>query len=502
MMAEFEGRTALVTGGTKGIGRAIVRDLLESGFNVVFTARSQGDVAAAAQGLSESWPGRVLGLAADVRDPKACEEVVARVVAEFEGLDLLVNNAGVGRFSPIQEMSLEDWHAQIDTNLTGVFYLSRAAIPRLKESADALDPEHRVAGGRNTFAGGAGLQRQQVRPPGHDRGHDAGPSIRGHSGQSHHAGECGHRFRGSVRRAERRGGPSPSEDVSRAVLDLLRYPGNALPSRVELRPSQPPRKSVREGAQTGDQAMSDDFRIEKDSLGEIQVPAGALYGAQTQRAVENFPISGQRFPRRFIQALGLVKRVAAVTNGELGYLNPEQAQAIADAAGEVEEGQWDAEFVVDVYQTGSGTSTNMNANEVIARRAGQILDGRRSRVHPNDHVNFGQSSNDVIPTAMYRSGQRAALEEELAPSLAEDGGGAPGKSRSLRSRPEVRSHPSHGRHPGEAGAGVRRVGSTGRAGIDEELHAAPGELAELALGGTATGTGINTHPEFADRSIG
>ncbi|MCJ7626811.1 MAG: lyase family protein, partial [Longimicrobiales bacterium] len=118
--------------------------------------------------------------------------------------------------------------------------------------------------------------------------------------------------------------------------------------------------------------MSGEFRTEKDSLGEVQVPHGVLYGAQTQRALENFQVSGQRFPRRFIQALGLVKKAAALTNGELGQLDRKLSRAIAEAAGEVEEGRWDEEFVLDVYQTGSGTSTNMNANEVIARRAGQI----------------------------------------------------------------------------------------------------------------------------------
>ena len=136
-------------------------------------------------------------------------------------------------------------------------------------------------------------------------------------------------------------------------------------------------------------AMSDGFRIEKDSLGEVRVPIGALYGAQTQRAVENFPISGQGFGRGFIQALGMLKKAAALTNQELGTLDKEIAEAIATAAGEVAAGEWDDEFVVDIYQTGSGTSTNMNANEVVAQRASQIIGGEKS-VHPNDHVNFGQ----------------------------------------------------------------------------------------------------------------
>ena len=143
--------------------------------------------------------------------------------------------------------------------------------------------------------------------------------------------------------------------------------------------------------------MSEDVRIERDSLGEVRVPSDALYGAQTQRALENFSISGQRFPRAFIAALGLVKRSAALTNGELGLLDEARAEAIATAALEVEEGIWDDQFPLDVYQTGSGTSTNMNSNEVIANRAIEILGGTRgdkSVVHPNDHVNMSQSSND------------------------------------------------------------------------------------------------------------
>ncbi|MBW3573051.1 MAG: aspartate ammonia-lyase, partial [Gemmatimonadetes bacterium] len=140
------------------------------------------------------------------------------------------------------------------------------------------------------------------------------------------------------------------------------------------------------------------FRTERDSLGEMQVPADALYGPQTQRAVENFPISGIRFPRRFIHALGTVKKAAAQANVEMGLLEAEIGEAIARAADEVIQGRLDGEFVLDVFQTGSGTSSNMNANEVIATRATQLLGGGR-RVHPNDHVNMGQSSNDVIPTA-------------------------------------------------------------------------------------------------------
>ena len=144
-------------------------------------------------------------------------------------------------------------------------------------------------------------------------------------------------------------------------------------------------------------------RIEKDSLGDVEVPAEALYGAQTQRAVDNFPISGQRFPRRFIQALGLIKQAAAQTNRDLGLLDQEKADAIIQSALRVIDGETDDDFPIDIYQTGSGTSTNMNVNEVIANLATEALGGQRGSklVHPNDHVNMSQSSNDVIPTAMH-----------------------------------------------------------------------------------------------------
>jgi len=161
-----------------------------------------------------------------------------------------------------------------------------------------------------------------------------------------------------------------------------------------------------------------EYRIEKDTMGEVKVPADAYYGAQTARAVENFPISDLRFSRSFIRALGLIKKHAAAVNAALKLLPPNIAEAIQKAAAEVTEGKWDSEFVVDIFQTGSGTSTNMNANEVIANRAVEILGGKRGdkSVHPNDHVNRGQSSNDVIPAAIHL----AALEgisRRLAPAL-------------------------------------------------------------------------------------
>jgi fumarate hydratase class II len=244
--------------------------------------------------------------------------------------------------------------------------------------------------------------------------------------------------------------------------------------------------------------MADQYRIEKDSLGEMKVPADALYGPQTQRAVENFPISGQRFGRRFIEAIGLIKGAAAETNAEQGHVDPEVARAIVAAAREVAEGKWDAQFVLDVYQTGSGTSTNMNANEVIARRATQVAGGKKT-VHPNDHVNFGQSSNDVIPTAIHVAA-RVAIENELLPALehmraaladkarAFDGTVKSGRTHLMDATP-VRLGQEFGGYATQIAKGIERV------------RRASEELEELALGGTATGTGINTDPRFARATI-
>jgi len=245
--------------------------------------------------------------------------------------------------------------------------------------------------------------------------------------------------------------------------------------------------------------MSGGFRIERDSLGEVRVPEGAMYGAQTQRALENFRISGQTLPRRFLQALGWVKEAAALTNGELGALDPAVARAIADAAGEVARGEWDEHFPLDVYQTGSGTSTNMNANEVIARRANQLLGDPQPAVHPNDHVNLGQSSNDVIPTAIHVAA-RSAMEEELIPALrilldrlrekalAFDGIVKSGRTHLMDATP-VRLGQEFGGYARQIELGIQRLTVAGR------------ELEELALGGTATGTGINAVPGFAGETI-
>ncbi|MYB07111.1 MAG: class II fumarate hydratase [Gemmatimonadetes bacterium] len=244
--------------------------------------------------------------------------------------------------------------------------------------------------------------------------------------------------------------------------------------------------------------MSASHRIEKDSLGEVRVPADALYGAQTQRAAENFPISGRRFTRRFIEALGRLKEAAAETNAELGLVPAQLTDAIGAAAHEVAEGEWDDEFVLDIYQTGSGTSTNMNANEVIGALANRALAGA-AHVHPNDHVNYGQSSNDIIPTAIHVS-CRAAIRDELVPALAGLRDALAGKARDfdgivksgrthLMDATPVRLGQEFGGYAAQVAKGIERV------------ERASGEMAEVALGGTATGSGINTHPEFAARTM-
>ena len=247
--------------------------------------------------------------------------------------------------------------------------------------------------------------------------------------------------------------------------------------------------------------MSDNYRIEKDSLGEMNVPADALWGAQTQRAVENFPISNLRFPRSFIAAMGKIKRAAAETNRDLGLLPDDVAKDVIAAADEVIDGTHDAHFVIDIFQTGSGTSSNMNANEVIANRARQIKGGKigSKLVHPNDHVNLGQSSNDVIPTAM----QVAAcvrMQNELIPALEVlktslkkkadefDNIVKSGRTHLMDATP-VRLGQEFGGYAGQIEMSIRRV------------RDAINDLAELPLGGTAVGTGVNTHEEFASRTI-
>lgn len=244
-----------------------------------------------------------------------------------------------------------------------------------------------------------------------------------------------------------------------------------------------------------------DYRIEKDSLGDVRLPADALYGAQTQRAFENFPISGIRFSRRFIQALGLVKQAAARANRDLGLLEADKAEAIIEAAQQVIDGALDDQFVLDIFQTGSGTSTNMNANEVIANVASEALGDERGskRVHPNDHVNMSQSSNDVIPTAMHVAA-RLALEEGLLPALDRFAESLEAKARDFDD--VIKSGRTHlmDATPVRLGQEFGGYGAQVRHGI-RRLRQASDELAELALGGTAVGTGINVHPAFPAKAI-
>jgi fumarate hydratase class II len=232
-------------------------------------------------------------------------------------------------------------------------------------------------------------------------------------------------------------------------------------------------------------------------MGEMEVPADAYYGASTQRAVLNFPISGQPLPRRFIRALGMVKRAAAQTNRELGLLPRRRARAIAAAAQEVVDGKLDDQFPIDVYQTGSGTSTNTNANEVIANRATEILGGERGSklVHPNDHVNLCQSSNDVIPTAIQLS-SAMAIDQELIPALQRLEKALEAKSKEFS--PLVKTGRTHLQDATPIRLGQEFKGYAGQ--MEESIRrarAAVEELARIPLGGTAVGTGINSHPMFA-----
>lgn len=236
------------------------------------------------------------------------------------------------------------------------------------------------------------------------------------------------------------------------------------------------------------------YRIERDSLGEVKVPVAALYSAQTQRAVDNFPISDLRFPRAFIRALAMIKGAAAVVNRDLGLMQADMAEAIQKAAQEVQSGQHDAHFPLDIFQTGSGTSTNMNANEVLANLATKYLG---KKVHPNDHINMSQSSNDVIPTAIHLSAY-ILLAEELVPALRHlhqtlvdkaaqvDHVVTTGRTHLMDAMP-VRLGQEVGGWASQIAHGIQR------------LEATFPRLAELTQGGTAVGTGINAHPEFGKR---
>jgi fumarate hydratase class II len=238
-------------------------------------------------------------------------------------------------------------------------------------------------------------------------------------------------------------------------------------------------------------------RIERDSMGEMQVPANAYYGASTQRAVLNFPISDLRFPRRFLKALGQIKLCAAQTNAELGLIDEKLAGAISAASQEVADGKFDSEFVLDIFQTGSGTSTNMNANEVIANRASELLGGARGSrlVHPNDHVNFGQSSNDVIPSAIHISALMA-IQEDLLPAL--DRLERALNQKTVEFMDVIKTGRTHLQDATPIRLGQEFRGYAGQ--IERSiarLRHVQEELAEVALGGTAVGTGVNTHPQFA-----
>ena len=232
-------------------------------------------------------------------------------------------------------------------------------------------------------------------------------------------------------------------------------------------------------------------------MGEMEVPADAYYGASTQRAVMNFPISGQPLPRRFIRALGMVKKAAAQTNLELGLLSRRRARAITAASQLVIDGELDDQFPIDVYQTGSGTSTNTNANEVIANKATEILGGERGSrlVHPNDHVNLCQSSNDVIPTAIQLAAGMA-IQDELIPALARLGTALEAKSKEFW--PVVKTGRTHLQDATPIRLGQEFKGYAGQ--VEESTRrarAAVDELARIPLGGTAVGTGINSHPQYA-----
>ena len=245
-----------------------------------------------------------------------------------------------------------------------------------------------------------------------------------------------------------------------------------------------------------------EYRIEKDSMGAVRVPAGAYYGAQSQRAVENFPVSGRRMPLPVVHAAALVKGVAAEVNAGLGLLPPALSEAISRAAREVLEGKFDDQFVVDVFQTGSGTSTNMNVNEVLANRANEILGkprGGNAPVHPNDHVNRCQSSNDVIPSAI-RIAARRELSDTLLPALGGLRDALAAKAvefgdilkigrTHLQDAVPVTLGQEFSGYASQVDHGIRRVRATFA------------DLEELPLGGTAVGTGLNAHPEFAGRAI-
>ena len=242
------------------------------------------------------------------------------------------------------------------------------------------------------------------------------------------------------------------------------------------------------------------MRKERDSMGEMQVPDSAYYGAQTQRAIENFPVSGITIPSSMIRALGMIKRSAAVVNHDLGNLDEARRNAIIEAADEVIAGKFDAQFLVDIFQTGSGTSSNMNTNEIIANRASEIMGGvvgSREPVHPNDHVNYGQSSNDVIPTSIHVA-TNIEIEKSLIPSLELLADSLTKKANEFDSIVKIGRTHLQDATPIRLGQEFSGYVQQIRNGITR-LKNSQGLLSELAQGGTAVGTGINTHKEFGSR---
>ena len=253
----------------------------------------------------------------------------------------------------------------------------------------------------------------------------------------------------------------------------------------------------------GDNAQA--MRVERDSMGELPVPASAYYGASTERAVRNFPISGQRLPRRLIGAIGIVKGAAIHVNADLGLfdgvLNAEGLAAVSTACDEVAAGQFDADFPVDIFQTGSGTSSNMNANEVIANRANELLGqprGTRKPIHPNDHVNLCQSSNDVIPTAIHLAAL-IAIHEDLEPALRELHAALDAKADEFWGVIKTGRTHLQDATPIRLGQEFRGYAGQVERALTRLAHARA-ELGEVALGGTAVGTGINAHPDFSRRA--
>lgn len=243
------------------------------------------------------------------------------------------------------------------------------------------------------------------------------------------------------------------------------------------------------------------MRMESDTMGEVRIPGWAYWGAQTQRAVENFNVSDRRIPKPFLRALALIKRSAAEANEKLGTVSGDLAEPIAKAAGEVMDGAWDDHFPIDVYQTGSGTSWNMNMNEVIANRANELLGqplGTKKPVHPNDHVNRGQSSNDVVPTAIHvatrlEAGRLAEALDSLSAHLH-------GKAEEFADVIKIGRTHLQDAVPMTLGQEFSGYATQIRKSA-ERVRASLPHLEELALGGTAVGTGINTHPQFAAEAI-